>query len=137
MSHRLWLIVLLTLVSLPLIGCQNVTTTRRADTQAADAAINRGQQHLDAGDLDSALLAFEQALDANPRAIDAHVGIGDIYEVKGDYNTAARSYADAKRIDPGNFKAVYKLGLMYHLLDRGARGHQRVPPIAGDSTEQL
>lgn len=102
-----------------LAGCEIAPRDDRRGSDAdAQQAIDQGRQHLDERQLEAALAAFERALDENPRAVDAHVGIGDIHEVKGDYQTAARKYADAKRIDPGNFKAVYKLGLMYHLLDR-------------------
>ncbi len=66
----------------------------------------------------SALAAFEMALEVNPRLMRAHLGIGDIHHVQGDYETAAKSYQTAVNIEPRNFKANYKLGLMNHLLNK-------------------
>ena len=72
----------------------------------------------EAGQLDDALAAFEKALEVNAALTDAHIGIGDIYEIKGDYETAARNYENAVDLAPRSFQANYKLGLMYHLLNR-------------------
>ena len=98
-------------------GCQTMQKRRSANAQER-AMVSRGQQYVQQGLLDSALAAFDMALEANPRSVDAHVGIGDIYEIKGDYATAAEKYKVAQKLDPGAFKPTYKLGLMYHLLNR-------------------
>lgn len=85
---------------------------------ASDQRLDRARTLKRQGMLEAALVTFEKVLADNPREITAHIGIGDIHEARGDYRAASERYAVAKRIDPTNFKATYKLGLMYHLLDR-------------------
>lgn len=82
------------------------------------ALVAYGNQSVEQGNLQEALKAFEQVLAHNPNATDAHIGIGDIYKVNGDYETAARKYASAVKTAPANFQANFKLALMYHLLNR-------------------
>lgn len=98
-------------------GCQTAQRRRNANAEER-SLISRGQQYTEQGMLDSALAAFDMVLETNPRSVDAHVGIGDIYEIKGDYAAAAEKYKTAQKLDPGAFKPTYKLGLMYHLLNR-------------------
>jgi tetratricopeptide (TPR) repeat protein len=77
-----------------------------------------GRRELQAGNLDRALQMFMKALERDPNQLDAHVGIGDIHQVKGDYAQAALQYETARNISPRSFEVNYKLGLMYHLLNR-------------------
>jgi tetratricopeptide (TPR) repeat protein len=76
----------------------NAATARRLSTQAEAAH--------EAGNTQQALALFTKALEADPANIEAHIGIGDIHQEQ------------ARRIDPGNFASNYKLGLMYHLMNR-------------------
>lgn len=103
-------------------GCQQGGRTDSADASVprstTQADLRRAQQLQEEGMLEAAIVAFERVLEENPREITAHIGLGDIEEAQGDYQAASRRYAIAKRIDPSNFKATYKLGLMKHLLDR-------------------
>jgi len=98
-------------------GCETGPRVSQADAEQRQL-IRQGQQYKNDGLLEAALAAFEMVLDDNPRQVDAHIGVGDVYEVKGDYETAAEKYKTAKQLDPSNYKATYKLGLMYHLLNR-------------------
>lgn len=106
---------------LVLAGCQQ---GQRDDPPASNGSaasvddLRRAQQLQQDGMLEAAIVAFERVLAENPREITAHIGLGDIEEAKGNYEAASQRYAIAKRIDPTNFKATYKLGLMFHLLDR-------------------
>jgi tetratricopeptide (TPR) repeat protein len=100
-----------------LSGCQ--VSPRVSERNAEQRRlVSQAEQFKNEGLLEAALAAFEMVLDDNPRQTDAHIGIGDIYEIKGDYEEAADKYKTAKTIDPTNYKATYKLGLMYHLLNR-------------------
>lgn len=95
------------------------TAAGTAVDPSQDASLlKRAMQARDLGRLDEALAAFEKALETNPNLVEAHIGVGDIYHIKGDYNEAAKRYDRARQIEPRNFTANYKLGLMYHLLDR-------------------
>lgn len=88
----------------------------RAD--AAADAVHQARAHRDRGNLDQALLWFHRALEEDARQLEAHMGIGDIYQVRGDYAAAAGRYETAREIDPTDYHATYNLGLMYHLLER-------------------
>jgi tetratricopeptide (TPR) repeat protein len=90
------------------------------DAGAELAELQRAERLKREGMLDAAIVAFEQVLAQNPREITAHIGLGDIHEARGNYQAASQRYEVAKRIDPSNFKATYKLGLMKHLLDKVA-----------------
>lgn len=90
---------------------------RPVDAQAVELT-ELGDALIANGNLSNALIAFERALERDPTLTDAHVGVGDVYQEKGDYNTAAKNYHNATLINPNHFPANYKLGLMYHLLNR-------------------
>lgn len=127
-SHRRCLLQLIALAAFfwPLGGCeqfQNFNKRKAASAQVGDALATHalaqgGRRELDAGNIEQALVLFTRALEKDPNQIDAHIGIGDIHQVKGDYTRAAEQYDTARKINPQNFDANYKLGLMYHLLNR-------------------
>lgn len=83
----------------------------RNHVAAAEAALR-------AGDKERALAEFARAIQVNPRLTTAHMGIGDIYRMDGDYVKAEQAYGQAAAIEPANFDAQYYHGLMLHLLDR-------------------
>ena len=87
-------------------------------THVANNLVQRADQARAAGNNAEALMLLQKALEADPANLQAHMGIGDIYEVSGDFERAASQYATARSINPGHFGSNYKLGLMYHLLDR-------------------
>lgn len=99
-----------------LVACQNQPRVETAHQTRRD--LSEAQRYAEQGLFEAALAAFERVLDENPRQVQAHIGVGDVHEARGDYGQAAERYAIAKALDPGNYKATYKLGLMYHLLDR-------------------
>lgn len=134
---RITQLVWLAIVVIGITGCYSTPAarSRRAKPRPANAGawvytttqekVEPGTVHLQkawsyqaGGMLDWALQEFERALAENPSLVKAHLGIGEIYEVRGDYNRAAEAYEGARRIAPRNFDATYKLGLMYQLLDR-------------------
>ncbi len=114
-ANRKIVVAGLLLAGLWLGGC-DALRARRGPT--AEAFANRAEMYQRAGLLDSALVAFELALEQNPRMVGARVGIGDIHHVRGNYQAAATQYETARQLEPRNFKANYKLGLMYHLMQR-------------------
>lgn len=73
---------------------------------------------LAAGDEEEALRILTLAIEQNPTLTVAHLKMGEIYRVRGDYNEAERSYATAARLEPRNFDAQYNHGLTLHLLNR-------------------
>ncbi|MFT3685938.1 MAG: tetratricopeptide repeat protein [Phycisphaerales bacterium] len=113
-------------VALPLTACRGPqSTTDLTDSGGAGTVGGAGQDHvdrgndaMDAGNMQLALDEFAKAISVNPTLTDAHMGMGDIYRTEGDYNKAEKSYAEAARLAPKNFDAQYYHGLMLHLLDR-------------------
>lgn len=65
-----------------------------------------------------ALSAFSLAVEENPQLTEAHLGIGDIYREKADYDEADQAYRRAVVSDPNNFDARYFLGLTNQLQGR-------------------
>lgn len=73
---------------------------------------------LEQGLTEQALQAFEKAIAENPLAVTAFVSAGDIYYSKGDIVTAQKRFEAAALVDPSDFGANYKNGLMLHLSRR-------------------
>lgn len=86
----------------------------------AGLASRHGKQLLDAQELDAALAEFQNAIELNPKLVDAHSGLGSVWEVKGQYEAAARSFAEAVRLDPSSFDNTFSLGRVYQKLARFA-----------------
>ncbi|MFN3168302.1 MAG: tetratricopeptide repeat protein [Phycisphaeraceae bacterium] len=87
---------------------------------------------------DSAFARFGQALLENPRIVDAHLGIGDIYKDRGEYDKASVRFELAAAIEPNNFDAHYNLGVCKQVLGDLAyaiKSYQRALNIRPDSHE--
>ena len=102
-----------------LTGCGVFGPTRseRAVSKHLTDARSFRQQGMD----DSALAALSLALEENPRLTEAHMGMGDIYRDRGDYELARTRYEQAAAIEPNNYKAHYYHGLTEQLLGRVER----------------
>lgn len=120
MRNATWIKMLLLVCALGLFaGC--ATTPGAAHHGNADKAAEltaKAKAAQEAGNLQEAMMLFEQALALDPRNTDAYIGVGDVNQVSGDYAKAATQYEKARAIAPENFDANYKLALMYHLLNR-------------------
>ncbi len=89
-----------------------------AGGSAADDLTTQGEAAASRGARDQALAQFAKAIEINPRFVRAHMGMGDIYRVDGDYGKAERAYGKAAELEPANFDAQYSHGLMLHVLNR-------------------
>ncbi|MCA9311978.1 MAG: tetratricopeptide repeat protein [Phycisphaerales bacterium] len=72
----------------------------------------------DAGDDEQALILLTQAIEENPTLTTAHIQMAEIYQERGDYNDAERSWRTAAELEPRNFDAQYGHGFSLHLLNR-------------------
>mgnify|MGYP006273132461 CR=1 FL=1 len=90
-----------------------VAQSRSPSTQAK---LDKARQYMEQGLSDYALAAFEAALRDNPDLTEAHLGMGEIQEQRGDLRGAKARYETAAETDPQSFTAHYKLGLMQQLL---------------------
>jgi len=73
-------------------------------------AINESLAHYNAGRLDPAWRIAAQILAARPQRADAHNLMGAILSAKGDLEGAAKSFAEATRLDPANCSFFANLG---------------------------
>lgn len=111
-----------------LTGCQGSGTSSKPSTKdtppskaassAGIAYVQTAEQSVREGDLDKALVEFQRAIEVNPALTSAHLGMADIYRMRGDYGRAEEKYAQSAQLEPRNFDAQYYHGLMLHLLDR-------------------
>lgn len=103
-------------------GCAR-NRSAAADTPATEPArdedaVARAQQLRAQGFREQALAELEAAIARNPKLTVAYIGVADIYRESGDYEPAARHYAQAAALEPRNFDAQYGHGLMLHYLNR-------------------
>ncbi|MBA4120548.1 MAG: hypothetical protein C0513_07620 [Isosphaera sp.] len=78
---------------------------------AADEATRRGETR-------RAIDLLTRAIETNPLLSSAHLKLGDIYRLDGDFGSAERAYGQAARLTPRDFDAQYNHGLMLHALAR-------------------
>lgn len=139
-SHRSALIVAC-IATLTLPACKTGTQTSTGQPRARDPGITE-QYVAQAKDLraagrdDEALALLTRAIEANPTLTVAHLEMGEIFEQKGDYVSAERSYGNAAQRQPSNFDAQFGHGRSLHLLNRIAeaiRAYLRALTIQPDN----
>lgn len=86
-----------------------------------------GKQHLDKKEYEAAALEYETALEVNPNCVEAHQGLGVVYEYNdkgvryGDGFRIAKSvfhYEKALLLKPDLAEAVFNIGVLYSRLGR-------------------
>ena len=100
--------------------------------------LEEAEQFREEGLDDSAFARFGQALLENPRIVDAHLGIGDIYKDRGEYDKASVRFELAAAIDPNNYDAHYNLGVCKQVLGDLAyaiKSYQRALNLRPDAPE--
>jgi len=95
-----------------LAGCTGVLSAPNAASKKTSKHLADARQFREKGHDDSALAALSLALEVNPKLIEAHMSMGDIYRQNGDIDLARKRYEEAAAIEPNNFKAHYYHGLM-------------------------
>lgn len=92
--------------------------TRPIDVPKPLTTAEMGRELRKQGLREQALQAFEKAIEENPLAKDSYLDAGDIYFDKGDIATAQKRFEVAATLDPSDFQANYKNGLMLQLSRR-------------------
>ncbi len=119
-----FLIALVALCALP--ACRTGSRTRGpTPDRRAEPPNPQAQQYVeqalelkDEGRADEALALLTRAIEANPTLTTAHLEAAQIYEDRGDYEAAERSFGTASRQQPSNFAAQFGHGRSLHLLNR-------------------
>jgi len=78
---------------------------------------NLGNSYDDIGNMDSALLALERAVEINPTLSESLVNLGNIYLTKGQVTDAINQYQAALKINPNDAKTHNNLGNAYAQRD--------------------
>lgn len=120
LAARRWAAMVVAIASaIALVGCSLSTAarTRESDIRAREYVAHAAQLS-DQGLLEEAITQLEMAIEENPTLTTAHVDLGDIYRVQGNYLAAEESYRRATSLEPRNFEAQYGHGLVLQLLDR-------------------
>ncbi|MFB0556147.1 MAG: tetratricopeptide repeat protein [Phycisphaerae bacterium] len=78
---------------------------------------NLGNSYNDVGNIDSALLALERAVQINPTLSESRTNLGSIYLKKGHVVDAISEYRAALRINPNDAKTHNNLGNAYMQRD--------------------
>jgi tetratricopeptide (TPR) repeat protein len=78
---------------------------------------NLGNSYSDVGDIESALRAFERAVEINPTLSESRANLGNIYLKKGKVAQAINEYRAALDINPNDAKTHNNLGNAYTQRD--------------------
>lgn len=80
--------------------------------------VSQAKELRGAGRDDEALALLTRAIEANPTLTVAHLEAAEIYETKGDFESAEKAFGTAAKQDPSNFSAQFGHGRSLHLLNR-------------------
>lgn len=61
--------------------------------------------------------AYKRAIELDPHAIEARMGLGEVYEEKGLYKEAIGEYRKVIEAEPSHPEAMYNLALVYEKVD--------------------
>jgi tetratricopeptide (TPR) repeat protein len=64
-----------------------------------------------------AVAAYQQAITLDPKLLDAHLSLGELYEEKGLYEEAVARYSHVLSLEPKHPGATYGLALAYEKVD--------------------
>ncbi len=71
--------------------------------------LDLGKRYLDELDYDNALIAYNKAIDIDPKCEDAYIGAADAYIGKGDYETAREMLSEGLAQIPNDAKIMEKM----------------------------
>ncbi len=146
-----YLIVILTLAALLVLpACkarqqdapryQTVTPQAAGDPVAARHHNARGIEHLEAGELDDAALAFREALTADVTSAAAHNNLGKVYYLQHDYYRAAWEFEYAISLAPDLPEPKNNLAIVLEAvgrLDDAVTHYQNALTLIPDNAEVM
>ena len=90
----------------------------KADRANSRGYVNLAQLYIDTGRLEEAESVLADALRVNPRDVQAHNLLGNIYYSRDSYNAARRHYMTALAVDPDCYEAHWNLVATCFLLKK-------------------
>jgi tetratricopeptide (TPR) repeat protein len=108
--------------NVPRLNDRSIYLKNLSKTQTLGCFFNNlGNSYSDVGDIESALLAFERAVEINPTLSESRANLGNIYLRKGQIEQAIGEYKAALDINPNDAKTHNNLGNAY--TQRGSLGY--------------
>ncbi len=84
----------------------------------AQPLIEAGNRHWEAGELDLAMVSYQDAIEREPRSVDAHMKLAGLLVARQEYRAAVETFQQAISIDPDNANAFIGMAIGYlHLGD--------------------
>jgi Tfp pilus assembly protein PilF len=84
-----------------------------ATPDKAESLLASGTRLLEQGKLEPAQKAYEAAVKADPRSVDAKMKLAGVYIAQNNFTAATRTYQQVIGLDPTNAKAFIGLGIAY------------------------
>ena len=108
-------LIVLHLTTLPATSLeQNQNSNTDFNPKPASASVyNLGLKSYEQSDLESAISFFKQAVDLDPRFVDAYYNLGAIYKKQRKYYSAINAFQRAVDINPEDFEVVHELASCY------------------------
>ncbi|MEO0405956.1 MAG: tetratricopeptide repeat protein [Cyanobacteria bacterium P01_A01_bin.135] len=100
-----------TLFSISLLG-HGLVVPLSLPAQAQSASVAQGYTYLDRGWVDGAIEIFERALRANPRSVNAQLGLAIAYRRSGRDAAAFEAYKSVLALDSDNQLALFAIGTL-------------------------
>ena len=76
-----------------------------------EGPFEQGANALKKGDYDQAIGFFSEALQLDPKNVEAHLDRGIAYDQKGDHDKAIADYSEVLMLDPNHAPAFYRRGV--------------------------
>ena len=104
-----------TLTTLCLLGLLTLILPQCSDKNSDDY-YKEGLTHIETQGYESAELAFQNAIDKNPKNPNGYYGLGGIYNYHKKYDLAEKAFLTTLRIDPTFVDAHFSLGYTYEQM---------------------
>ncbi len=123
----------------PTVPVESQESSAGTESSRAEAAYNRGKEHLLAGNYDQAIQAFTEAIRLNPNFSTAYNGRGIAYVYyRSEENRAIRDHTEAIRLNPNDADAYHLRGGLYTVqgkYDHAIRDYTEAIRIAPSDAE--
>ena len=129
-------VVFRTLATFVLACTPAVSQTPASAKSPADAAdfVKQARKLNSEGKQDEALSLYNQALQASPNSVDAHLGAGAALDLKGQYDEARKHFAKAIEVaPPENRNGALRNMAFSYAFERKAKDAARYEQMAFDS----
>src|SRR5262245_24157722 len=80
---------------------------------ACEALVYLGMARYRQQQINSALIAFQQAVRCDPAMVLGHVALGEAYATKGNDTEAIAAYENALKLDPNDIAALHGVAAIY------------------------